>query len=80
MWVCRLFLVDFHGRRLVTERADEAISIAIFRDSDGYFCFDNGINAAYFVRNLPGALKEQVVMYIAFVFDVRHGGKRVRHG
>ena len=62
----RWFLwLDLHRGRLVGERADEAVSVSVFRDSDRNLCLDDGVDSAYFVSDLPCALKQQRVANVA---------------
>ena len=76
-----LDLLDLHGGGLVGEWADKTISIAKLRDGDGDFCFDDCVDPADLVGNLPSALEEEGVG------DITGGGRRMgvllgrgRHG
>jgi len=60
-----LDLLDLHGGGLVGERADKTVSVAKFGDGDRDFCFDDGVDAANFVGNLPGAFEEEGIGDIA---------------
>lgn len=73
MGVLGLLGLDLHGRSLVGERADEGVTVAILLDGDGDFGLDDSVDTADLVRDLPGALEEEGVAYVALYF--RHGGR-----
>lgn len=78
--ICRLLNFYLHGCGLVAERADEAVSVAVLRDRHGDFRLYDGVDAADLVGDLPGALEEQRVPYIAlwFCLWLGHGWERRR--
>ena len=59
------FWLYLHRRGLVRERADEAVSVSVFRHCNGDLCLDDGVDTAYFVGDLPCALEQQRVANIA---------------
>ncbi len=65
MGIGGLLSLDLHGSGLVAERADETVSVTIFGDSDGDFCFYDCVDTADLVGDLPGALKQERVANVA---------------
>jgi len=73
-----LLCFDFHGGGLVGQRPNETVSIAILGDSHWDLGLDDGIDTSNLVGNLPGALEEEGVVYVALF--VGHGRGRVKGG
>jgi hypothetical protein len=81
MWICWLLLFDLHRSRLVAERSDEAVSIAILSDRDRHLGLDDRVDPSDLVSDLPGALEQQRLAHVSRFF--RHlahfGPGKVEH-